>query len=252
MMSIDLDMFFGFKCLINKHHFKAVLVVTVILSVICAIIMQTLDGVVTTRNNDSILDYIWTAFVIFTTVGYGDRIAYTYIGRFGMVLTALLGIILVSVLIMSLQKIIQLDSYQLRAFDFTNRVKDKDTLKELSEDYIGKVILFIAYKNRYTKSVNSKPKDLEIIIEDVKQSLVNRLKAKDILKKKILNYHNTYEPYEHGTNINKRVKELYVKMGEFKTTENNIMTNLTKLTKLISLLENAEFPKMLIKPDQKK
>ena len=249
MMSINLDLFFGFKCLINKHHFKAVLFCTVILSIVCAIIMQTLDGVVFTRQSNSIIDYIWTSFVIFTTVGYGDNIALTNIGRFGMVVTALLGIILVSVLIMSLQKIIQLDSHQLKAFDFTNRVKDKDALKELSEDYIGKVILFIAYKNRYTKGINSNSKDLEKIVENVKEALVNRLKAKESLKKRILNYHNTYEPYEHGTNINKRVKELYMKMGEFKKTENSILSNLNKLTKLISIKENLVLPKKLSNHD---
>ena len=269
MFNVDLNLFFSFKCLFKKYHFKLIGFLVVIKAVVFAIILQSLEGKNLSTKNNNLADYIWTNLVIVSTVGYGDIVAQTNLGRFGTILVAFYGIIVVALLIMSLQAFFNLNSYEAIAFGFVNRVKDKDELKSASRNYIKSSLLYSVSKKRFIKQKieinklnttgqlsNKKRKKLQKNCNNklsiVKKSILNNLLAKTDLKKKLNSYYNTHEPYSEAYSIKKRIKFISDKIIQFKDNEYFYSEKLEKLKLLFDLLEDEEFSSYIMKSDNLK
>lgn len=260
MMSIDLSMLFSLKCLLTKYHFYIVFTSVMMVSYACAILIDVFEGDLNDNGkgiNYDLYDYLWSVFVIISTVGYGDITPRTNLGRLGMTITALLGIIIVSIMIMALQQKIQLSAHEIKAFNFVTRVKDKDMLGRYSEDYISTSLLYIINKKRYLKEFKKKSKlgnethNLIPYIKNLKESLSKKLKAKSILKSNISKYYNTYEPYSRSEDIKKRFKYLNSKLTNMRTKHDKTEVYVNKLYDLIELMEKTDYPQTYLQSNSK-
>lgn len=233
MFNLRLNLSFSLKCIFIKYHFYAVLLITLTLSIFCGLLIEVLDGNMIIKYNESILDYIWTVFVIFTTVGYGDFNVKTNMGRFGMIFTAFLGIFLVSIFIMSLQMLIKLSNRQNIAYEFSTRINSKEKLQIDSELYISKTLVYYIKKKRCEKPLfinngNSyiyNDDHIKRDIKDAKHALVDMLKMKYKLRKELLNYYIKYQGLKDESLINQKLLNLSVKINEIKNKINNININ---------------------------
>lgn len=115
-------MFFSLRCLLIRYPIQMLTLLTISISFTFAYMMRVIEGPVyyiltkdgRTIQNDyrSIENTLWNIFVIMTTVGYGDYFPYTNLGRFIMMVVALSGIILISLIIISLQDHIKLNDHE--------------------------------------------------------------------------------------------------------------------------------------------
>lgn len=251
MMSIDCTMFFSLRCLINKYHFYLVFSAILIITFGCAAFIDVFEGEIVIQGNRvdyDLHDYMWCVFVIITTVGYGDITAQTNLGRLGMTFTALVGIIIVSIMIMALQQKIQLNIHEVKAFNFVSRLKSKDMISQLSDEFISRSMMYIISKRRYVRAhhkvavAQENNSNLLPIISTLKKSLSLKLRSQMTLKRNISTYYNTFEPYSRSEDIKNRIKCLNSKFATIRISNDKTENYLNKLTNFINLMENTEYP----------
>jgi hypothetical protein len=72
---------------------------------------------------------MWYVLITMTTVGYGDVYAKSHAGRSIAVLTAFIGLVLVSLLVVSLMKMLKFNYPQEKAFNLLKRLVMKEELR---------------------------------------------------------------------------------------------------------------------------
>lgn len=245
MLSVDFNMFFSFKCLVYKYPLMTQLVLTGTITIVMALLYQTLEGNITDRLNPiDFYDAIWVVFIIITTVGFGDIYAITNLGRLVMVINSLVGIFLVSLIIMSLQKEIQLDIYESKAFDLVARLQAKEETKKTSAAYLNFGMKYLVAKKKYLRH-NKKASSYNFTRDEneLKYLLNNRLQLKNQLKNQINLFFRNFEPYHEGDTIRKRLKDINERLCNLKKNEDSNQNKFEKLVKLFELMENRNFIK---------
>lgn len=177
---------------------------------------------------------LWSVFIIITTVGYGDYFPISTLGRLAAVLVSLIGIVLVSLIIMTLQNSSKFSNYEARSKDFIDRLNAKLEIKEQASNYFKQTLKFLMFKNRYIEGVKSLTRvkrsegesneKRKSIINSEKQdsknaailqeALIQRLNQKMNLKTLLKNFHRDYEPYDPMSVLQDKVKDLDVRLNE--------------------------------------
>lgn len=103
MMGYHLNTFFSIKCLILKHPIRMLGVITILLITMLAIMIHIVEGPIN-QDYRGLYNCFWNLLVTMFTVGYGDMYPRTSLGRLIIVLCAFFGIILISLITISLQR----------------------------------------------------------------------------------------------------------------------------------------------------
>jgi hypothetical protein len=106
---VDHNLLYSIKCILNEEPLRAIFVVFVITLIFLGVGLKLSEGVLT-RNNPHLSptgfeDYsncFWCVFITMGTIGYGDYFPKTILGRGVIFATALTGIVVSSILIVSL------------------------------------------------------------------------------------------------------------------------------------------------------
>lgn len=114
MVGSNLKETFAVKSLIKKHPFLMTFLVTALFTIILSYALKIVEGPVfklkiisnPTYSNDFTNTYncIWYVMVTMTTVGYGDYVTSTNLGRLLSLINAVMGNLILSLLILSLQQ----------------------------------------------------------------------------------------------------------------------------------------------------
>lgn len=123
---------------IRKNKFNFLLVISVIIIVIGAVIISTIEGI-------SLEDALWWSFVTFTTVGYGDIILKTNLGRIFAVILMIVGIGVIGVITTNITLYIvnsgrrkESDNYKGHIIE---QIKEKlDNYEDLTDEDIDTII----------------------------------------------------------------------------------------------------------------
>ena len=79
--------------ILKKMNVDKIITGYIILMVICSFILMCIEPQI-----DNIFDAMWYCFVSFTTIGFGDIVAITFLGRVITVIISLYGIIIVAII----------------------------------------------------------------------------------------------------------------------------------------------------------
>ena len=79
--------------ILKKMNVDKIITGYIILMVICSFILMCIEPQI-----DNIFDAMWYCFVSFTTIGFGDIVATTFLGRIITVIISLYGIIIVAII----------------------------------------------------------------------------------------------------------------------------------------------------------
>lgn len=123
---------------IRRNKFNFLLVISVIIIVIGAVIISTIEGI-------SLEDALWWSFVTFTTVGYGDVLLKTQLGRIFAVILMIIGIGVIGVITTTITLYIVNSGRHNSADNYKNHIiediKEKlDNYEELSDEDIDTII----------------------------------------------------------------------------------------------------------------
>lgn len=261
MISSELDFMFTFKCKMRNSPYQMLIILVVLTSIPLAYFLHIIESPVENINNiggalnnyKSFDNCLWNVFIIITTVGYGDYYPISTLGRLAAVMVSLIGIVLVSLIIMTLQNSSKFSSYEAKSKDFIDRLNAKLEIKEQASNYFKETLKFLMFKSRYIKGVKSLTKVRRSdtngderersIIESEKQdtknaailqeALIKRLNQKLNLKTLLKNFHRDYEPYDPMSILQDKVKDLDERLNELADQNQFIEEKLGKiLTKL--------------------
>lgn len=116
MVGLELNRSFSIKCLMQKISFIVLLIVAAVFVMILSFMIKIVEGpvfYVDQAMRDANIDFnviqncIWCVLVTMTTVGYGDYYPRTNLGRLIMIITAIMGNTIISLIIVSMQRIFE-------------------------------------------------------------------------------------------------------------------------------------------------
>lgn len=246
MMSADLDMVFAFRCLIKNYPFRMVMLLIMMACVPLSMMLQIIESPVfeimmnnpdknsTPKFNNYryIEDCFWNFFVIITTVGYGDYFPVSNLGRILVVIISLVGIVLVSLIIMTLQNYLKFESKEERSKLFVDRLASKNQIMEEASNYFKTTLAFLVSRSNYLTAPDKAAKAKRS--KEIENSLINRLQQKKVINHVLKNFNRDFEPYEPMNSLKSKIVDVEKKIAKFHK-ENLSLEN--KLTKIIGFLE---------------
>lgn len=194
MLGFRLSRFFSIKCLMIVHPYLFLLISGSIVAFAFAMILRISDGPIieisdkakeNQLNFKPIANALWVALVSMTTVGYGDIYPLTNLGRFVVVVCAVLGTIIVSLMVISLQNSLQFNTSEERAYNLKRQIDLKSKVQRKSVEYFMSQYKFIRLKTKYEKMLRDNDlneKKLMRTKRDLIESLYSKLQKKKDFK----------------------------------------------------------------------
>ena len=127
---------FALKCLMRKSPEKIVMM-GLIISIPCfgyllRICERPIVRTITDSsewNFDSYLDCMWNVIITITTVGYGDYFAKTLLGRIIIFICSIWGAFVVSLMVVALTNILEMDHLEQKAYHVLRRLTTRDKMR---------------------------------------------------------------------------------------------------------------------------
>ena len=100
------------------------------------------------QDYDNFLNVMWLTTVTMTTVGFGDYFCKSHLGRLMSTIVAFLGILNISLLLVSLDRTTKLNQFQALSYEFINKLQARDLVRHHSAIVVADVLRVCAYKKR--------------------------------------------------------------------------------------------------------
>ena len=131
--NVKTGLHFALKAELKTRPYTVLIIITVIALIICAFCLRTFEyGVIepnsTARSLDqdnplqNIYNSIWLIIITMTTVGYGDLFPKTHFGRFVIIIASILGMILVSLIVVSLSVLTEFTEEEKKAYGLIKKL----------------------------------------------------------------------------------------------------------------------------------
>jgi len=135
--NVDSGLSFAFKAELTYRPYIALFFVTIVVISICAYFVRigeygVMDYQTQAKNlseqNDLayLLNCIWLIIITMVTVGYGDEFPRSHFGRIVIIIASILGMLLVSIIIVSLGNLIEFTDEEKKAYSLLNKMKADD------------------------------------------------------------------------------------------------------------------------------
>ena len=178
MMSAEISYFFALKCFYKSKPFFFMTMCFAITALPMSYMLQIIEGpalqyINSKKDNFSGIEYspyesyencLWNVLVIITTVGYGDYIPESTLGRLLTVFISISGITLVSIFITVLQSKAQFTEHEEFSKKFLQRLNSKTHVKNEAWDYLNKTLSFLTAKNEYVNTYDENRHDVDHFI----------------------------------------------------------------------------------------
>jgi potassium intermediate/small conductance calcium-activated channel subfamily N protein 2 len=100
------------------------------------------------QDYDNFLNLMWLTTVTMTTVGFGDYFCKSHLGRLMTTIVAFFGILLVSLMLVSLDRTTKLNEFQALSYEFINKLQSRELIRHHSAAVVADVLRVCAYKKR--------------------------------------------------------------------------------------------------------
>ena len=161
LLSIRNDAAFVIKCPYQRHPFVFVLVVYLLNISITGVIIYIAERPITdiTRNvnllvnkDNSIISFLFAVFTSSVTIGYGDIIAYSLIGKIASIISIMIGIVCIALLIVTISKSLLIDSTEMHILTLLSRLQMKEEYDAINNKVMT-TALYIAVKRCKYESI---------------------------------------------------------------------------------------------------
>ena len=146
--NVESGLSFALKAELTYRPYIAIFLVTLIIVLICAYFVKIAEyGVMEfdtksknlSEENDLayLLNCIWLIIITMVTVGYGDEYPKSHFGRIVIIIAAILGMLLVSIIIVSLGNLIEFTDEEKKAYSLLKKMKADDNAFNKAGNVIG-------------------------------------------------------------------------------------------------------------------
>lgn len=239
MMGMRLNFFFALKCVMIKNTSLFLILTTLIFCFGLAYMMKVIEGPVyylseNKTNYNNYTDYgncFWNVFVTMTSVGYGDFVPQTMLGRLISFVTALSGNILLAMNISFLQSKTQISTDEENALNFIERMDERETMQSIAASYFkANFTYFVAKKKFIRHEVAKTQENKKKLLELAKEKFLKRKEFKKQL-------HQFQVKYKMPTDLDK-VKRKINAMSDAVTKSNQKISIVFE--KIQNLVQNLE------------
>ena len=106
-------------------------------------------------DHSKILNCVWATVLVMTTIGYGDIVPRTPYGRFVVFGCAMYGVIVVSLIVVTITNTLEMNSSESKSFVVLERLKIRQEMREHASHIIG---LAVKLRNSDGQKKNNKIK----------------------------------------------------------------------------------------------
>ena len=236
MMGRKLDLFFSFRALFIRYRPLMLGYCTVVICSILAFMLKIINQTLPRRNNFknlNFVDYFWFVVITMTTVGYGDVIPETLLGRLIGCASAIAGTVVVALIVSFFNSKINLTKEEKNCLTFLNKITDKEEIMKASAMYFKTNMLFKINKTKMEKGIIDQNEiNKEKLIELIKgkmeakrhfKILMHKLHLNfgiesevDLIKKRIDNLdYAEIDIFEYINLLNSKIKELILNINKY-------------------------------------
>jgi hypothetical protein len=139
---------YAIKCLMKDTPIKAFLILLIVGIVLFAFCLRIFERPMSHYTGDPGMDFsyfenaMWCVVLIMTTVGYGDYFPVTEPGRVIGFIACLWGVLVVSMVVITLSNMLSLESGENKAFIMLSRLQYKKDLREKAASLVGAAVRF--------------------------------------------------------------------------------------------------------------
>ena len=239
MMGMRLNFFFTVKCVMIKNTSLFLIFTTFTFCFGLAYMMKIIEGPAyylseDRTNYNKFTDYgncFWTIFVTMTSVGYGDFVPQTMLGRLISFLTALSGNILLAMNISFLQSKTQISADEENALNFIERMEERETMQSIAASYFKSNFTYFIAKKKFIRNEDERTQaNKKTLFELAKQKY---LKRKEFKKK----LHQFQVKYKMPTDLDKVKRKINTMSNAIVTSNKKINIIFEKIQDLVQNLE---------------
>jgi hypothetical protein len=170
MFGWDLSRIFAIKCLLHVFPFRLLILFAMSITIILAYMIKVIEGPLfflsmetQFYHNDfrSFSNCLWYTLITMATVGYGDYVPKTNLGRLIGVLTSFTGTMFMSLMIISIQQSLELSTMEAKTVDFVDRMTYKGNIKHKASFFFLHTFQYLVAKNKYLRELNKSNRDVE-------------------------------------------------------------------------------------------
>ena len=241
---------FALKAELKYRPFIILFLSILILVALCAFCLRTFEyGVINPKEeyknlidgNDLVylLNCFWVIIITMVTVGYGDLYPRSHLGRGIVIIAAILGMLLTSLMIVSLGNLTEFTEQEKKAYNIIKKIQADDNALLKAGSVIGifcKLRYEIELKKRNKKNINNNNKENSLTKRFI---LIMKLKRNISMFKSDYRLANTLSvPVDEmlkmlEVKMFNDIKELNEKLNTLKETE-EILTSIDKTQKFIA------------------
>ena len=141
------NLYFGFKCLFNTRPLFFLVVIFITMLFVFGEMVRLSEEDVPSSNLGIFGNSLWCVMITMGTVGYGDYFPQTYLGRIILFFASITGIIVASLLILTLSTYLSMQMSENKAHITMHRLVLRDKMEELAKGVMHKVAILSKMQN---------------------------------------------------------------------------------------------------------
>ena len=241
--NVDSGLSFAFKAELTYRPYIALFFVTIVVISICAYFVRigeygVMDYQTQAKNlseqNDLayLLNCIWLIIITMVTVGYGDEFPRSHFGRIVIIIASILGMLLVSIIIVSLGNLIEFTDEEKKAYSLLNKMKADDNAFNKAGNVIGILCKMRYLFERKIKGFNHKGSNIKYSEEGgTKTILIKRFILLTKLKRAVSMFKSDFKL---ATSFSIPVDEM------LKFLEGKLLSDIKELNSKLDILQTTE------------
>ena len=241
--NVESGLSFAFKAELTYRPYIALFFVTLVVISICAYFVRigeygVMDYQTQAKNlseqNDLayLLNCIWLIIITMVTVGYGDEFPRSHFGRVVIIIASILGMLLVSIIIVSLGNLIEFSDEEKKAYSLLNKMKADDNAFNKAGNVIGILCKMRYLFERRIKGFNHKGSNIKYREEGGNKTiLIKRFILLTKLKRAVSMFKSDFKL---ATSFSIPVDEM------LKFLEGKLLSDIKELNSKLDILQTTE------------
>lgn len=254
---------FAIKSLLKNRPYLFVVVLSLTFLIILSFIMKVIEAPIyyqlvdsdpTIKDYTTFINSAWSVIVTMTTIGYGDFFPRSNLGRFVVMLNAVLGNLIVSLMILSLQNSMFFNTNEDKAFNEILRLTSEKEVEDESAKLFSLTFRFLSSKKKYRRLIqedqnsNGRSAIFSVIsrfnrIEKEKSRLKSILFDKVVQEKQFLSklhsHRNDFGYLTESIVFESQVEDLQKFREGIEDKSTIIETHMSEMSKALYLLETS-------------